>query len=65
MWALTTLKDFRIAPCIRQIDMPKLLTLGMNNPVDFRIKAIMFAVRMNDDVPNTTCNFIVTSTHFA
>ena len=33
MWALTTLKDFRIASCIRKIDIPKLLTLGMNNPV--------------------------------
>ena len=33
MWAFTTLKDFRIAPCIMKIDMSKLLTLGMNNPV--------------------------------
>ena len=33
MWALTMLKDFRIAPCIRKIDMPKLFTLGMKDPV--------------------------------
>ena len=33
MWALTTLKDFNIVPCMRKIGMPKLLTLGMNNPV--------------------------------
>ena len=38
MWALAKLKDFRIAPCIRNIDMPKLLTLGMNNPVCANIK---------------------------
>ena len=34
MWALTTSKDFRITPCIRKIDMPKLFTLGMKDPVD-------------------------------
>ena len=33
MWALTRLKDFRIASCIRKIGMQKLLTLGMNHPV--------------------------------
>ena len=33
MWALTKSKDFRIAPCIRKIDMPKLFTLGMKDPV--------------------------------
>ena len=36
MWPITTLKDFRIAPCIRKIDMPKLFTLGMNHPVESR-----------------------------
>ena len=34
MWAVTKLKDFKNAPSIRKIDMPKLLTLGMNNPVE-------------------------------
>ena len=38
MWALTMSKDFRIAPCIRKIDMPKLFTLGLNNPVQFLIE---------------------------
>ena len=33
MWTLAMLKDFNIAPCMRKIGMPKLLTLGMNNPV--------------------------------
>ena len=33
MWAITTSKDFRIASYLRKIGMPKLLTLGMNNPV--------------------------------
>ena len=45
MWALAMLKDFRIAPCIRKIGMPKLLTLGMNNPVvDIFISNVTFFV---------------------
>ena len=36
MWAITTLKDFRIASYIRKIGMPKLLTLGMNHPVHMK-----------------------------
>ena len=35
MWAITTLKDFRIASYLRKIGMPKLLTLAMNHPVCF------------------------------
>ena len=33
MWAITTLKGFRIAPCIKEITMVWKVTLGMKHPV--------------------------------
>ena len=45
MWALTISKDFRIAPCIRKIDIPKLFTLGMNHPVRTQAPACKNCVR--------------------
>ena len=48
MWAITTLKDFRIASYIRKIGMPKLLTLGMNHPV--------VVIRTNYEADETTMN---------